>query len=163
MISVQEYLKIVYRPDVDYVDGEVQERNFGEWTHATTQKELIVYFGVREEEWGIEVLPGQRVQVSSTRFRIPDVCVLLAKTDEQILTKPPFLCIEVLSLEDRIDRVRARVNDFIVMGVPNNWALDPWTKRAYTVTPDGEWREVMDGVLRTSNPVLKVPLSEIFR
>ena len=30
LISVREYLSTSYRPDCDYVDGEVQERNLGE-------------------------------------------------------------------------------------------------------------------------------------
>ncbi len=29
-ISVEEYIHSVYRPDCDYVDGEVIERNVGE-------------------------------------------------------------------------------------------------------------------------------------
>jgi len=28
-ISLEEYLNTCYRPDCDYVDGEVLERNFG--------------------------------------------------------------------------------------------------------------------------------------
>ena len=30
VVSVAEYLSTSYRPDLDYVDGELQERNFGE-------------------------------------------------------------------------------------------------------------------------------------
>jgi len=29
LISVQEYIATSYRPDCDYVDGEVRERNLG--------------------------------------------------------------------------------------------------------------------------------------
>ena len=29
-VSIEEYLDTSYRPDCDYVNGEVQERNFGE-------------------------------------------------------------------------------------------------------------------------------------
>ena len=32
LISVEEYLRTSYRPDCDYVDGEVLERNMGERT-----------------------------------------------------------------------------------------------------------------------------------
>jgi Uma2 family endonuclease len=107
-------------------------------------------------------VPEQRVQVSPTRFRIPDVTVVLGGPDGQILRKPPFLCIEVLSPEDRMSRVRERVQDYLNMGVPQVWVLDPQAKAAYTITPADGWREVKDGVLRTANPIFEAPLAEIF-
>ena len=33
-IPVSEYLATVYRPDGDYIDGEVLERNLGEQAHS---------------------------------------------------------------------------------------------------------------------------------
>ncbi|MEI9813882.1 MAG: Uma2 family endonuclease [Acidobacteriota bacterium] len=93
-ITVKEYLATVYRPDCDYVDGEVQERNLGEIDHSRLQRKILVYLS-RFEQIGTEAFPEQRVQVSPTRFRIPDVCVILGEPDGQILRKPPFLCIEV--------------------------------------------------------------------
>ncbi|HWZ34412.1 MAG TPA: hypothetical protein VNX18_23900 [Bryobacteraceae bacterium] len=33
-ISVAEYLATSYRPDCDYIDGHIEERNLGEWDHA---------------------------------------------------------------------------------------------------------------------------------
>lgn len=161
-MSVDEYLATVFRPDCDYVDGEVQERNLGERDHSFIQKRLVQFLANREPQWGIEVYPEQRVQVSPTRFRIPDVAVVLGSTDEQILRKPPFLCIEVLSPEDRMSRVRDRVQDYLDMGVPQVWVLDPQAKAAYTITPAEGWREVKDGTLRTGNPTFEVPLAEIF-
>ena len=44
-ISVEEYLKTSYRPDCDYVDGEVRERNFGEYDHSRPQMRLIMFLG----------------------------------------------------------------------------------------------------------------------
>src|SRR5437763_10588642 len=102
LISVEEYLRTSYRPDCDYVDGEVVERNVGEFDHNRTQLKLGGYFLQREQIWEIQVVPEQRVQVRPDRFRIPDVCVVLGRATEQIFTKPPFLCIEVLSPEDRM-------------------------------------------------------------
>jgi Uma2 family endonuclease len=162
LVSEQEYLSTAYSPDCDYVDGEVQERNLGERDHSRTQKKLILYMGNREARWGAEVFPEQRVQVSPTRYRVPDVCVVLGETDDKIFRKPPFLCIEVLSPEDRMSRVRDRVEDYLKMGVPHVWVLDPEAHAAYSITPAEGWREVKDGILRTQNPVFEVPLAEIF-
>ncbi len=162
LISVQEYLSTAYSPDCDYVDGEVQERNLGEFDHSRLQKKLILYFGNREKQWGIEVVPEQRVQVGPTRFRIPDVCVVLGVPDGQVFRKPPFLCVEVLSPDDRMSRIRERVDDYLKMGVPHVWVLDPKSHAAYQITPAEGWREVKDGILRTQNPTFEVPLVEIF-
>jgi len=161
-ISVSEYLSTSYRPDCDYVDGEVLERNVGEYDHAKLQKKLILYFGNREKEWRVHVVPEQRVQVSQTRFRVPDICVVAgAEPDEQIFTKPPMLCIEILSPEDTMSRTLDRVSDFLTFGVSHVWVLDPHTKRAYDYTSAG-MREVKDGILRTDDPQITVPLAELF-
>ncbi len=39
-IPVSEYLRTMYHPDCDYVDGEVLERNLGEQTHGLVQAAL---------------------------------------------------------------------------------------------------------------------------
>lgn len=87
-ISVEEYLRTSYRPDCDYVDGHIEERNLGEWDHANLQTAIATFFRMRRKEWGINVVVEQRVQVSPTRFRIPDVTVVLGDRHEQILRKP---------------------------------------------------------------------------
>ncbi|HKE23787.1 MAG TPA: hypothetical protein VKB88_15585 [Bryobacteraceae bacterium] len=43
LVSVDEYLRTVYEPDGDYVDGVVLERNAGEKSHAKVQKRLVRY------------------------------------------------------------------------------------------------------------------------
>ena len=32
-VLVEEYLETCYRPDCDYLEGELLERNVGEWDH----------------------------------------------------------------------------------------------------------------------------------
>src|SRR5271157_6074979 len=112
LISVSEYLKNGYRPDCDYVDGRIEERNVGEHDHSALQKALMLWFGKHEQDWNIEVLPEQRMQVSPTRFRVPDVCLVSADQPvEQILTHPPLACIEILTPEDTMRRMQERVED----------------------------------------------------
>jgi Uma2 family endonuclease len=163
LVSVEEYLSTVYKPDCDYVDGEVQERNMAEVDHSRLQCELIGSFYLRRRQWNITILPEVRVQVRPMRFRIPDIAIVLGETDEQILTKPPFLCIEILSPEDRWSRVQDRIRDFLQMGVPYIWVLDPQNKTAFIETPADGLREVKDSILRTENPRFELPLTEFFR
>ena len=157
-VTIQEYLSTSYRPDCDYVDGEVQERNSGEFDHARLQGAVFAYFYARRKEWGICVVPEQRIQVSPTRFRVPDVCVVVGQPTGQIFRDPPFVCIEVLSPEDRLSRVNERVSDYLQFGVPYVWVMDPATRKAWRCTP-GAMVEVPE--LRTENPTMVVPL-ELF-
>jgi hypothetical protein len=50
LIPVEEYLRTTYRPDCDYIDGEVKERNLGETPHATVQSLLAAIFLNRRQE-----------------------------------------------------------------------------------------------------------------
>jgi Uma2 family endonuclease len=137
-ISVSEYLNSSYSPDRDFVDGRVEERNLGEHDHAAVQAALILWFGQRQAEWNIEVLPEQRIRISATKFRVPDVCLVsLDQPVEQILTKPPLACIEILSPEDTLRRMQERINDYRAFGVAGIWVLDPATQRGYDCGPSG--------------------------
>jgi hypothetical protein len=59
-----EYLSTDYRPDVNYVDGEIAERNVGEKGHSRLQMLLSAYLFNREAEYSIHVLSS-----SGSRFR----------------------------------------------------------------------------------------------
>ena len=162
LVSVQEYLAASFDPDRDYVDGELQERNLGEQPQSLTQVNTASFLHQRRATWGIRVLTEQRVQVSPTRFRVPDVCVLSASDPrDSIVRLAPFLCIEILSSEDRVSRLNEKLSDYFQMGVRYVWVLDPLARRGYCYTP-GEMHEVLDGVLRTNNPDIAVPLADAF-
>lgn len=162
LISLEEYLTTSYRPDCDYIDGRIEERNLGELDHSRLQTAVVAYFWEKRKKWGILVLLEQRVQVKPNRFRIADICVVVGETDEQILTKPPFLCVEILSPEDRLSRVLERIDDYLALGVHHVWLLDPGSRSAYVCTAAEGLREIKTGILKTENPTLEVPLRELF-
>ncbi len=39
-VTVDEYLHTSYEPDMDYVDGHIEDRNVGEFDHARIQRAL---------------------------------------------------------------------------------------------------------------------------
>ncbi len=131
-ISVATYLHEIYRPDCDYVDGEVQERNMGEKEHSAWQGALIEYFRKHRHAWKIHVYPELRLQVAPARFRVPDILLLAHDApDEQVITHPPLVCIEILSPEDRFGRMEERIADYFGMGVRNVWVVDPVVVQGY--------------------------------
>ena len=162
LTSVEEYLRSSYHPDREFIDGAMLERSLGERDHSELQAEFIVYLARLRHKLGIHVDPEQRVQVSSTRFRVPDVCVVAgSKPTEQIFTKPPFICIEILSKDDRMAEMQQRIDDYLRFGVPYCWVVDPRERRAWVHASEG-CREVADRVLRTQSPEIVVPLAALF-
>jgi Uma2 family endonuclease len=162
LLSVEEYLASSYEPDCDYVDGQLEERNVGEWSHSTLQGTAYDALKARQRALGILIKPELRLRVKPTRFRVPDLCVFLKDPHESVPAKAPFLCIEILSPDDRMIRVGVRIKDFLEMGVAYVWVLDPETGQAYIATAAEGLREIKSGLLRTENPVIEIPLAEIF-
>jgi Uma2 family endonuclease len=131
-VPVEVYLRSSYEPDAEYVDGEIEERPMGEYDHASWQEAILVWFRQHAKEWNIRVKPELRVQVSATRFRVPDVTVLdRSQPIEQIITHAPVAVFEVLSPEDTMSRVMRKLNDYATMGIKHIWVIDPESKKSY--------------------------------
>jgi Uma2 family endonuclease len=158
-IPLHEYLGINYRPDREYVDGEVRERNVGKWEHGRVQWLLALWFGAREKEWGIVGSTEQRVRVSESRVRVPDLVVLTAGVQPDVLTDPPLLVIEILSPDDSYSDTQERAQDYRVMGVETVWIIDPKT-RSGRMCSGAEWVE--SSRLAVKGTQLYVDLPEIF-
>jgi Uma2 family endonuclease len=162
VVPVSEYLSSSYEVDCDYVDGELQERNVGEWEHGLLQGILNGIFRDHRLEWGIAAVPEQRVQVSPTRYRVPDVCVV-RRSDrvDRIVRKAPLICIEILSPEDRWQRILQRVQDYHRMGVENVWIFDPYSHGAWIAQPDGTQQHVADTLAVEGTPI-RIELAEVW-
>ena len=158
-ISLREYLGSSYRPDREYVDGEIRERNVGKWEHARVQWLLAHWFGTHEKEWGIVGSTEQRVQVSESRVRVPDLVVLKAGPQPDILTQPPLLVIEILSPDDTYSDTQERAQDYRAMGVETVWIVDPKT-RTGRMCLGAEWVE--SPRLEVKGTSLYVNLPDIF-
>jgi Uma2 family endonuclease len=160
LVSLEEYLKTSYEPDCDYVDGVLEERNLGERDHSWLQKALTAYLANRERNWNVLVFPELRLRVSSTRVRIPDLCIFLRDAPvEQVPANPPLVCIEILSPDDRWSRMEKRIQDFLAMGVGHVWVFDPQERQAFDCTKTGH-RLVTEDLLEA--PPVSICLSELF-
>jgi Uma2 family endonuclease len=131
-VPVETYLRSSYEPDAEYVDGEIEERPMGEFDHASWQQAIQLWFKQHEKEWNIRVRPELRVKVAATRYRVPDVTVLdRGRPIEQIITHPPLAVFEVLSPEDRFQRMKRKLEDYRAMGIPEIWVIDPQDSTFY--------------------------------
>lgn len=159
---LDHYLQTDFRPDCDYVDGEILERHVGEREHSFLQLKIAMLISQHEREWSVGVYPKHRVQVARDRFRIPDICVTSAQDPfEKIVTRPPILCIEIMSSEDRWARITERFEDYRRMGVPALWAIEPLESKAWAwSTANPEWNEAT--ILEVPGTPIRIDVAPIF-
>jgi Uma2 family endonuclease len=98
----------------------------------------------------------------ATALPHPDVCVYpLPEPDEQIFTQAPYICIEVLSPDDSFRTLQSRLDDYLAMGIPNIWVLDPASRRSWSIAREGHL-EALDAILRTSDGRVNLAIVELF-
>jgi Uma2 family endonuclease len=159
-ISIDTYLTTSYRPDVDYVDGVLEDRNVGEYDHNVVQMAIVFWFYLHEREWRIRSIQEQRTRVGATRVRIPDVCVFSREAPiEQVFARPQLIAIEILSPQDRRSRIEARLNNLRDFGVPNLWVVDPQTRSGWDLS-DRNW--VGKERFEVAGSPIYLSLSELF-
>ena len=162
LLSIEEYLRTSYHPDADYVDGEIEERNLGEYEHATFQSAINGWFWPRRNEWAIRPVTEQRMRINSSRVRVCDIAILRADAPREKVTEtPPLICIEIMSPEDRLSRAKEVLADYFAMGVPNIWLIDPIRRSAFTFSAKG-LQEADPTNLTVAGTSIRLDLTEAF-
>jgi Uma2 family endonuclease len=132
--SAQQYLNEDYRDwagdwegDFDYVDGRLQRHDWGDLAHGEMHELLIGHLSERGKKSKIIVLPSFTLQITPTRFRVPDLVIFGADIPHKEITKTsvPLAAIEVLSPEDTLMHVADLVGDYLAKGVAHIWIVDP--------------------------------------
>jgi Uma2 family endonuclease len=150
-LSLSEYMKTSYRPDREFVGGELVERNVGKWEHARLQALLAAWLQSQEKTWSVKVATGQRVEDAALRVRIPDVMLVPRGPQPEVIVEPPVLVVEILSPDDTYTETQSRSADYLNMGVPCVWIIDPTSRTGRQCVGD-VW---------TAADVLAVPGTEI--
>ena len=163
LMDVEEYLRTSFEgSDCEYLDGEVVERNMGEIPHADVQGTLSHLLWRFRKTLGVRVLISTRIQISGRRFRIPDIGVWCDDNiGTGIPTVPPFLAVEILSPEDRMVRMTAKIQEYLSIGVEWVWVIDP-EERAALVYSRQHPVGVTATALHTENPSIQIPLESAF-
>ena len=115
---------------------------------------LAAYLTARQKEWRVTVAVEPRVGSHKSKISV--------YAGEPAAARSPFLCIEVISSDDRFRELHERIDDYLSMGVRYVWLLDPVAGRAYMATTETGLREVKDTLLRTENPALELSLDAVF-
>jgi len=102
---------------VEFVDGVLVDRSVGDWLHSLIQSNVL--FALRRKYPHLKVVPELRSSVPSTRYRLPDICVLLAAPKTKYLLDAAFIVVEVLSESDVTSVVIEKVKEYANKNVPN--------------------------------------------
>jgi Uma2 family endonuclease len=159
-MSVEEYLRTSFDgADVEYLDGELVERNMGNKSHGRVQYILARLLGEREAETGLYVVVEVRTRVNLTRYRIPDVAVYEREPDEEVPVEPPFVAVEVLSPDDRVSYMFPKLIEYLNWGVRHIWLLDPEDRKMFLYGATG-LSEVTEFVLPEQG--VRISLADVF-
>ena len=85
----------------------------------------------------------------------------VGKPNEQVLTHPPLLCIEILSKDDTISKMNERIRDYLEFGVPAVWVVDPREKRIWIYRGSG-LEEAAGNAVTVDGTNVTIPFSAIF-
>ena len=158
LTAIEEYLETGYSPDREFVDGTVVERHMGEKSHSRVQGN--VHYSLRSRYPNLFIWLEQRVRTTANRCRIPDVCVTVQEPPTEVFETPPLICIEILSPRDETTNVLEKLEEYAAAGVRYIWLVDPRRKKAFSY--DGALREVTDAFATTGEPLVELPLADVF-
>jgi len=157
-VSIEEYLNTSYRPDVEYIDGELRPKNstlevdpMAQWAHAHLQALISAWFVQHQDEWGVLAGVEARTRIRTSAYRLPDVVLVKAAPERGTITEAPFIVIEILSPGDTYSETQRRARDYQEMGVENIWLIDPDTRTA-RVCKGENWTETTRFIIN-DNPI----------
>ena len=121
-----------------------------------------IIFALRQKYPNIKVMPELSSKVTSeTRYRVPDVAVML-NPHTRVLLEAPYIAIEILSEEDRVSRLIEKLEEYAAMGTPNIWVFDPRLKRMFVFRANS--LQVVEGdTISTDEPRLELTREEVFQ
>ena len=155
-VSVEEYLRTNYEPNAEYIDGVVRPKAMGTGQHGRIQLRL----GRILEDLGLSVAVELTVQISPTKFLIPDVAADTS-IGKFYPDRPVLLCVEVLSPEDRTGSMLAKCEQYHEWGVPYCWVIDPWQYTAWEYHKDSRPEERHAGEMLAAGEI-RIAISDVF-
>ena len=129
-VGVAEYLRLSDKPASEYVDGVIVNRTAPNEDHSAMQGYLIEQLRQIGRNLNFLARPELSIQTAENRFRIPDICVRDKRTGALLLA------IEILSPDDPTDIAWQKTREYLAMGIPHVWLIDPVTRTGQIHTPE---------------------------
>jgi Uma2 family endonuclease len=158
-IPLEEYLDTTFEgPDREFRDGEVVERSMPDYPHGKCQGLLVAFFVALRKRLSLYPCTETRMRLPNKRVLIPDVAVFHPHEPSDVPDFPPLIAIEILSRDDRMSEVRAKLDEYRAWGVAHVWLVDPHGHRLYTC--EGKITEV--DALRAPELEIELHPADIF-
>ena len=152
-VSLDEYLNTSYRPDMDFVDGELVERNVGTQSHGRLMCIAASFLSPMRKSHRVETFLSVRLLVNRAtgRHRIPDVMAVgIPYQRGKVITDVPLIIVEIKSPDDTFDDILERCLDYEKLQVPHILVMDPENRRT--------WKFVDSGLLLVTSESIDLPL-----
>jgi len=129
-IRAEDYLRMTFEHDAEFVHGEIVERSMPDLTHGRIQGLLVIEFGKLTPAHHLYPCVEVRMKVAPSVYRIPDVAVFAGRLPNQpVPDTPPLVAVEILSKDDRYSDLMQKLDEYRNWGVANIWVVDPSLKR----------------------------------
>src|SRR5213080_4475687 len=133
---------------------------WGDWSHSSVHGNVVFALGSKYPQ--VYCLPSLTFRTSPTRYRIPDVCVVLTRPTTKFLLDAAYIVIEILSEDDNMSRVMEKLQEYERKGVPHIWLFDP-RLRTMSVYTTGVLHEIREDRIATSaEPRIELTREEVF-
>jgi len=125
LMPVEEYLSADFDgPTPEFLDGELVERGMPTFGHGDTAGWIYHLFVQRTAKPSLYASVEVHVRTAPRQYRIFDVVVVDRKISG-VPDTPPLIDIEVLSPDERLDKIVDRFAELRAWGVPHLWLVDP--------------------------------------
>jgi Uma2 family endonuclease len=168
-VTLEDYLSSPAYEHCEYIDGEVVELNVGTGQHGSIQlrcgSKLIEYLA-RSPIGSAYVDLHCKLRIGGqTRYRLPDLCVILGSPVEGYRDGAPEFCIEIRSPKDSVSDQIAKFEDYFANGCKLGWLVLPEEQAVLVLTPGASPRVARPGDTIDGGdilPGLQVPVDSIF-
>jgi Uma2 family endonuclease len=133
-ITAEQYLRMTFEHDAEFVHGEIVERAMPDYTHGRTQVLLAVLLGRLSGSHSLLGCAGVRMKIASDVYRVADIALFTERPQDAFPENPPLVVAEIVSPDDLHCDLLQKLDEYLAWGVANIWVVDPMTKRfsAYT-------------------------------
>ena len=161
-LSVAEYLQRNDSPACELVAGELIAKPMPTRSHVRMQARLEELLKRFEAQALGETYRELTIRHEDD-FRIPDLVFIAqgSRFEDDILTDPPILCIEVVSPSQRQSELFAKCEIYHDWGVPYCWVIDPVAKSVWEYHRHSQVTSMTDDQSLTAGEI-KLLVSNLF-